>query len=136
MGRYFAFLLGSAATVLSLALVPSQESRSPARSGSIIEGYRTWHKVNPKPMRVRSVFAMLCRGPSPAEQKLDRLDPHKADYKRDKFITVFVNEAGKKAMLSDPPGPFPIGSVIVKAKLASAKSQSPELMTVMVKRQK
>ena len=136
MSRYLSLLLGVASTVLAIALVPRSEGPHQGGTRSIIEGYRIWHKVNPKPIRVRSVFAMLCRGPSPAEQKLDRTDPHKADYNKDKFITVFVNKPGKRAMLSDPPGPFPIGSVIVKEKLPSITSRSPELMTVMVKRQK
>jgi hypothetical protein len=50
-----------------------------------------------------------------------------------KFFTVYVNDIGSKAMLSQKDPSFPVGTVIVKEKLASKESQTPELLTVMIK---
>ncbi len=55
---------------------------------------------------------------------------------QDKFITVYVNDAGRRAMLSQKKPKFPVGSVIVKEKLPAVDSQSPELLTVMIKQRK
>jgi hypothetical protein len=53
-----------------------------------------------------------------------------------KYVTVYVNDLGKKAMVAEKTPIFPVGSVIVKEKLTKPESKSPELMTVMVKREK
>jgi len=53
-----------------------------------------------------------------------------------KFVTVYVNRLGKPAMTEQKSPVFPVGAVIVKEKLSSRDSKSPELMTVMVKREK
>ena len=53
----------------------------------------------------------------------------------DKFITVYVNDLGKQAMMEMRNPDFPKGSVIVKEKLTNQSSAGPELLTVMIKRE-
>jgi hypothetical protein len=55
---------------------------------------------------------------------------------RDKFVSVYVNETGRQAMMTQLHPEFPLGSVIVKEKLSDKDSQSPELLTAMIKREK
>jgi hypothetical protein len=90
--------------------------------------YKNWTKVNKTPMKIDDIIAQLC-APAIPQYKSKEKNPH-----RDKFITVYVNDAGKGAMFSKIPK-FPEGSVIVKEKLPN-KTAKPELMTVMVKREK
>jgi hypothetical protein len=58
------------------------------------------------------------------------------DYHGRKYVTVYVNNIGRQAMLEQRDPKFPEGSVIVKEKLPDQSSQTPELMTVMIKRGK
>lgn len=53
-----------------------------------------------------------------------------------KFVTVYVNEIGQRAMLHQRKPTFPQGSTIVKEKLAQPHSNTPELLTVMHKRER
>jgi hypothetical protein len=53
-----------------------------------------------------------------------------------KYITVYVNEIGKAAMLTRQKPVFPVGSVLVKEKSANKNGTAIELLTVMVKREK
>ena len=100
-------------------------------SGSeLIEGYRQWTRLNPEPEFIPSQTASLCAAPTTDQTRLDKTDPH-----RDKFITVYVNELGKTAMTTQLNPVFPQGSVIVKEKLPAKDSSSPELLTVMIKRE-
>jgi hypothetical protein len=92
------------------------------------EGYKTWTRVNPKPFLLESYVSRMC---APATAQLKDDSPHK-----NKFIFVYVNEPGRKAMMTEMNPQFPQGSVIVKEKLASQNSSSPELLTVMTKREK
>lgn len=90
--------------------------------------YRKWHKVNPTPVRMGDQLVVLCAAPPPART---------ASIHAAKYITVYTNEIGRKAM-SDPKmaTAFPTGSIIVKEKLPSIDSRKAELLTVMVKREK
>jgi Cytochrome P460 len=98
-----------------------------------IEGYKSWPKVNEVPQLMPQRVAAACAlwitqrgvvvdGPS---------NPH-----RDKYFTVYVNEIGREAMLTQKVPEFPEGSIIVKEKLSTKESQTPELLTVMIKRSK
>jgi hypothetical protein len=111
----------------------SSASASPAAprlSEVSVKGYRQWTRVNSQPHWVFSELAALCRALTPQEQAaLDR-DPH-----RDKFVVVYVNEVARQAMLHQKSPRFPPGSLIVKEKLAALDSTTPELLTVMHKRQ-
>ncbi len=92
-----------------------------------IRDYRTWTKVNPEPVNMDPAVAAMCAPPT--RPQADK-NPH-----RNKFITVYVNEAGRKAMMESARPIFPRGSVIVKEKLSSKDSTAPELLTVMIKRE-
>jgi hypothetical protein len=122
--------------VLSAAVTLRSRSQEPARasgpditepvSNEVISGYRKWTRVNPKPTQVSAQIAQLC---APASAPAS---PHGSD----KYITVYVNEIGRHAMMEEKTPHFPQGSVIVKEKLTSLKSTTPELLTVMVKRER
>jgi hypothetical protein len=100
-------------------------------SGSeLIEGYRKWTRLNPEPAFLPSRIAIQCAAPTAEQIRLDKTDPH-----RDKFITVYVNDVGKSPMTTQLNPVFPQGSVIVKEKLPAKDSSSPELLTVMIKRE-
>lgn len=94
-----------------------------------IQGYRNWTRVNPQPMNMDAIVATLCAAP-PSARAADK-NPH-----LHKFITVYVNETGRRAMIEEREPKFPQGSVIVKEKLPAQDSETPELLTVMIKREK
>ena len=91
-----------------------------------IAGYKQWTRVNPDPARVAAQVSRLC-----AIATLPGPDPH-----LDKYITVYVNAIGRHAMMEEKKPHFPEGSVIVKEKLTTPESTTPELLTVMVKRER
>ncbi len=91
--------------------------------------YRNWLRVNKKPLMMAAGTSALCAPASAAQPKID--SPH-----NDKFIVVYVNKLGRKGMMEQMHPRFPQGSVIVKEKLTTQDSTSPELLTAMVKREK
>ena len=98
-----------------------------------IEGYRNWTKVNSVPKLMPGRVAADCAiWLSSTGVKIDGTrNPH-----RNKYFTVYVNDVGRKAMLNQKSPKFPKGSVIVKEKLSARDSQTPELLTVMIKQRK
>lgn len=96
-----------------------------------IKNYKNWFCVTPRPVYLLPAIATLCRPATPEEVKEDDSNPHMSRY-----FNVYVNPLGKKAMLTAKNPRFPVGSIIVKEKLPSEKSHSPELLTVMIKRKK
>jgi hypothetical protein len=52
------------------------------------------------------------------------------------FGMVYSNDLAREALLSDPRIAFPRGSIIVREKLSQPDALQPDLLTVMVKRQK
>jgi hypothetical protein len=96
----------------------------------VINGYRQWTQVNPTPNVFASQIAIQCAAPNPDQLKMEAANPH-----RDKYIVVYVNELGKHAMLHEKVPHFPEGAVIVKEKLPAKDSTTPELLTVMMKRE-
>ena len=94
----------------------------------IIDGYKQWARVNPVPVIMQSAVAALCA--DIRQSRMDHENPH-----RDKFITVYVNDIGRQAMMEQKVPRFPQNSVIVKEKLPTKDSSEPELLTVMVKRE-
>lgn len=96
-----------------------------------IAGYKNWTKVNEKPELVFSKVALMCTMPTQAQTEQDLKNPH-----NNKFINVFVNDIGKDEMMNKKSPKFAVGTVIVKEKLSKAKSKNPELLTVMIKREK
>ena len=51
------------------------------------------------------------------------------------FTRVFANESASAEIYKDAPK-FPVGAIIVREKLLNAEDTKPELVTVMVKREK
>jgi hypothetical protein len=101
----------------------------PADSANEIERYRTWTRVNPTPYLMRVQSAIACAAPSAPMPNVK--NPH-----QDKYVTVYVNDIGRKAMLEMKSPNFPEGSIIVKEKLSEPSSAAPELLTVMIKHSK
>ena len=95
-----------------------------------IAGYTTWTRVNKEPQIVPSRIAIQCAMPTREERNLEDQNPH-----RDKFVVVYVNATGRNAMMEQKWPRFPVGSVIVKEKLTTKESATPELLTVMKKRE-
>ncbi len=95
-----------------------------------IEGYKSWTKVNSVPQLMPERVATDCRLWTAGKGVIidGEGNPH-----RDKYFTVYVNEVGRRAMLNQKQPKFPVGSVIVKEKLPVQDSQTPELLTVMIK---
>jgi Cytochrome P460 len=128
------FLVGIAAlATYFLTQPPSNAAARPFPGNSVkeIAGYRDWFKVNQTPEVMQSRTAVLCAAPSGGMSTYGPANPH-----HEKYITVYVNELGRKAMMEEAKPSFPEGSVIVKEKLPDKSSQTPELLTVMIKRGK
>ena len=138
-------LISTLGTVMAIGLAfnyfPLQSVRSVGpSSGSdatdalkAIAGYRNWTRVNPRPELMHVRAALDCAiSLSPSGADVDgETNPHKR-----KYITVYVNDSGRNAMMEQLSPKFPEGSVIVKEKLSEPSSQTPELLTVMIKREK
>jgi hypothetical protein len=127
-------LLGGLWVSISLSAADKIKTQTPASgqpSGNeLIEGYKQWTRVNPVPAVFHSQIAIQCVAPTAKQTKMEEDNPH-----RDKFITVYVNEVGTHAMMQEKTPRFPQGAIIVKEKLPSKDSSSPELLTVMIKRE-
>jgi len=108
---------------------PAEVSRT-FSGDKIVDGYKQWTRVNPVPAVLPSRIAKMCFTPTAKQIKMEEDNPH-----NDKFITVYVNDIGRHAMMEHKVSRFPKGSVIVKEKLATKDSSSPELLTVMIKRE-
>ena len=119
-------LILSAAVTLRSRSTESAPIRDDTKTAGekLIAGYKQWTRVNPEPAMVQAQNAQLCAIAINRPQ-----DPHK-----DKYITVYVNDIGRHAMMEEKTPHFPKGSVIVKEKLTTSDSTTPELLTVMIKR--
>jgi len=97
-----------------------------------IEGYQKWTKVNSVPQLMPAEVSALCAEArfTPASNSTH------SDMSKDKYFTVYVNEIGREAMLTQKVSQFPEGSIIVKEKLTNRNSRTPELLTVMIKQKK
>lgn len=113
-----------------LAVLPVSADYLPIPGIVEIRGYRKWHRVNAVPVLMDRDTAARCYV-SDAELKAIASDPHGHNY-----FTVYVNPIGQETMTDPKKIIYPVGSIIVKEKLPSKTSKSPELLTVMVKRQK
>jgi len=127
IGSTLSLIVGIAALATSIAAV------RPSAGNSVkeIAGYRDWFKVNRTPEVMQARTAVLCAAPAALNPVYGPSNPH-----HDKYITVYVNEVGRAAMMEQETPSFPEGSVIVKEKLPNKSSQTPELLTVMIKRAK
>jgi hypothetical protein len=96
-----------------------------------IQGYRAWTQAMRAPMVLPAPLDTLCSYPVGRQLIRTSQNPH-----RKKYFMVRVNPIGRKALMGRGKPAFPVGSVIVKEKLLSKAANSPELLTVMVKREK
>lgn len=108
------------------ASISAQQNDDPEQVLTRLSNYKTWRLVNPSPIKMEPAVAALCAPafPRPA-------NPH-----QNKFISVYVNDVGQQAMMTERNPEFPQGSLIVKEKLSNRESQAPELLTVMLKRER
>jgi hypothetical protein len=95
-----------------------------------IRDYKAWTRVHPTALRLPAAVAALCAAPTPPQSIESSQNPH-----RQRYFIVYVNETGRVAMMSQLKPVFPEGSIIVKEKLLAQDDTSPELLTVMVKRE-
>lgn len=128
-------LVAAALCASSCASVSSEQQSSreanverPAANPTLekFAAYRTWHLVNPEPVKMDELVMILCAPIFPHGTE----NPH-----AEKFISVYVNDVGRSAMFTERSPKFPRGSMIVKEKLGSKESKSPELLTAMLKRE-
>jgi hypothetical protein len=130
-----AFLINHLTTGATTSSAVTNDKDKPSASKQIkeIEGYKNWTKVNSVPRLMPKPVAAACA--IWLSDKGVRIDgqgnPH-----RDKYFTVYVNDVGRRAMLGQKYPKFPEGSIIVKEKLPAQDSQTPELLTVMIKQKK
>jgi hypothetical protein len=92
-----------------------------------IAGYQKWLLVNRQDYPMPAEIAARC-----TPGFLPPRSSHPST--KDKFIRVFVNEKGRKAIFQAEKPRFSVGSVIVKEKLSAPGSARSELLTVMIKR--
>lgn len=112
-----------------LGCVEATRSSPPAPENDLanLAKYRQWTLVNPTPQLMEPLAAISCvMIPGRHEPS-----PH-----LNKYISVFVNPVGREAMMTKQSPKFPIGSMIVKEKLGSADSTTPEVLTAMIKRER
>ncbi len=144
MGRYkYAVIILLCLVVGSVAFYTQRSSTSTKVTGTDqntslfalgqIRGYKSWQQVTAVPEVMAPEVASQCAtfiNPTLLRAQLSPDNPH-----TEKYFQVYVNDIGKAAMLSWESPLFPVGSVIVKEKLSSRTSKTPELLTVMIKRQ-
>lgn len=105
-------------------------SREQLAGAELVAGYKRWTRVNPEPAHFHMRRPTDCSAPVGAEVRMMVEDnPH-----LDKFIYVFVNDTGRRAMFEERRPHFPVGSLIVKEKLPTRDAAEPELLTAMYKR--
>jgi Cytochrome P460 len=127
----FLFVLGLCACAVEFLSRPVNSeiaSVSNDTGNEVIAGYKQWTRVNEEPQNVAARIAAQCADPT-VMRGVKEQNPH-----RDKFVVVYVNDIGRPAMMEQKVPHFPLGSVIVKEKLSTKESSSPELLTVMRKR--
>jgi hypothetical protein len=106
---------------------------SPAKRTDLkseIAGFRSWTKVNDAPYIMWSQVEALCRMPTNRDYKMD------TSIHKNKYVNIYVNAPGKDEMLTKKNPVFPAGTVVIKEKLPDRESTEPELLTVMIKREK
>lgn len=88
--------------------------------------YKKWTLVNPVPELM---------APQAAQDCVLILGRKEGSPHLNKYISVYVNDTGRAAMMTQLTPRFPAGSMIVKEKLSDRSSSTPELLTAMVKRE-
>ncbi len=124
------FRLFAALAPIPLCVACALDSENPSAQNipSLIENCESWAKAHEEPVVMDPASGKYCRQLTPTEAA-DISGPH-----AEKWIQVYVNEPGAKAMKELKT--FPEGSIIAKKKLAQSDSKEPELYTVMRKLKK
>lgn len=101
------------------------------------EDYKKWTRVN-DPILMSRASAVACFDIPLGEDGSLRHKPDTADGSPhiEKYAVVYVNDIAVKPMFGAEPPVFPVGSIIVKEKHPTRESTTPELLTVMIKREK
>lgn len=131
LGLCLLVLAGSAAVYLFTGDAFPGEGHVSAKVKEI-EGYKNWTKVNSIPQHMPAVISRLCGLP----RRTSGSNSLHGDKSEEKYFTVYVNDTGREAMLTQKVPQFPEGSIIVKEKLTDRGSKTPELLTVMIKQKK
>ncbi|MBZ0320769.1 MAG: cytochrome P460 family protein [Anaerolineae bacterium] len=105
----------------------SSSSISDEEIQAIVDDYRAWTRLNEEPFNVSAMLWALCRLPSAEEEAY--LDSPHAEY----YINVYVNEVGRDLITQEGPRTFPIGTVVVKEKLATLEGEVRNELGIMVK---
>ncbi len=92
-----------------------------------ISGYEKWQAVTEKPVSVTPELWTLCVKPPPEWEPMNS-GPHKGGW-----MTVRVNEVGRRVFLNERSPKFPEGTVIIKEKLLSPSHDKPDSLGVMIK---
>lgn len=129
------FLIAVAGVVLVVALVGGGAQRADNIhffEATHLKDKSLWTRVNSEPYRIALAIDALCRAPTAQDYQRERKsNPHAAAY-----ITVYVNNTGREAMLAKEVQPFPQGSMIVKEKIEiGPQGPKPLLYTLMLKRE-
>src|SRR4051794_6576438 len=93
----------TAACVLTTA---KAEGKKPASLGDLVTNYRSWTKLNRKPVYMKPFIAALC---APTPKALAEDNPHVP-----KYFTIYVNDTGRRTIYEEKPAKYPVGTVIVK----------------------
>ena len=110
---------------------PEAPPRERLAGAELVAGYKGWALVNPEPAYFHLRRPTDCGIALGVDRRMGGADnPH-----LEKFIMVYVNDAGRRAMLEELRPHFPVGSLIVKEKLPTRDADAPELLTVMYKRE-
>src|SRR5688572_19924406 len=119
------FLFIPALAMLGCIVVSRSSPSVPEPDVASLSKYRQWTLVNPTPQLMEPASAISC-AIIPGRQEPS---PH-----LNKYVSVFVNPAGREQMMTKLSPKYPIGTMIVKEKLGSPDSTKPEVLTAMIKR--
>jgi hypothetical protein len=124
------FRLVQSRTHEEVATMPSPVGVSSGPDLKDIRDYKSWTQVNPTALKLPALVNALCAMPTRQPAVDSSQNPH-----RQRYFIVYVNETGREAMTSQLKPVFPVGSIIVKEKLLTENDTSPEMLTVMIKRE-
>ena len=96
----------------------------PLRSQANLERFI---RVTQSPFLMQDSASLSCKIVAPAKD-----NPHEPLYPKEAYCHVYVNRLANDTIKSGK-GKYPVGSIIIKSKLAAANSKEAELYTVMQK---
>lgn len=112
---------------ITVAITSFARQIEPSDELASLRNLDSFVKVTEQPFEMDDKTARLCRPPRQQPE-----NPHEPNYPAKAFCNVYVSPAAKEIMLSGK-GTYPEGSLVIKSKLATAKAETPELLTVMQK---